>query len=326
MNYPLQSYPPSVYQWNLSYQLRLASNWLFSANYLGNKSTHIWTGEDVNPGVYIPGMCNGAPCSTTDNTNQRRVLDLLNPVTGAYYSDITQGDDGANGEYNALLLSAQHRFGNHYTILGNYTYSHCIDEGDFTGDLGIYGNVQNPFNRNADRGNCGFDIRHVANISFVAEMPRLSNPWTNRLLGNWQLSPIVSVRSGTWFTPFMGVDNSLTGIGDDRPDVIGNPYTRDMQTQQWLNANSFTPNAIGKFGNAGSQSLVGPNYVDLDVGVSRYFNVKEHQRFELRFEFFNTLNHVNFNTPDNYATDSTYGVMLSDYAPRILQFALKYTF
>jgi hypothetical protein len=47
---------------------------------------------------------------------------------------------------------------------------------------------------------------------------------------------------------------------------------------------------------------------------------------ELRFEFFNALNRVNFQAPDNIVTDATFGQILSDVSPRILQFALKYTF
>jgi hypothetical protein len=323
--YPLDAHPTNVQQWNLSYQVQIRNDWLFSATYLGNKTTHIWTGTDANPGVYIPGLCNGAPCSTLENTNQRRVLSLINPVAGSLYSDIWQADDGANGEYNGLLLTVQHRFSNHYTLLTNYTYSHCISESDFQGDLGG-ALTQNPYNRNAERGNCGFDLRHIFNASFVAETPRFANPWTNRLLGNWQLAPIVSIHSGTWFSVWTGDDNSLTGIGMDRPNAIGNPYVRNTSTRQWLTPAAFVPNALGTFGNSGSDSLVGPGFFNIDVAVSRYFNIKEKQRLELRFEFFNLTNHTNFSGPDNYLADSTFGVIQSDVSPRILQFALKYRF
>lgn len=325
-NYPLNAHPTSVDQWNLTYQRQLAVNWLISMTYMGNKTTHIWTGEDVDPGIYIPGTCNGAPCSTTSNTNQRRLLYLENPVAGSFYSDIYQADDGANAEYNGLLVKLEHRFARNYTILANYTYSHCISEGDFGGDLGGPDKEQ-PFNRNADRGNCGYDLRHNFNLSFVALSPRFHGAWTNRLLGNWQLAPIVSIHSGFWFSPQTGLDNSLTGIGYDRPNVTGNPYIRSTTGNlQWLNPGAFVPNALGTFGNAGSDSLVGPGYFDIDADVSRYFTIRENQKLELRFEFFNMGNNVNFSIPDNTLQDSTFGQILGDVAPRILQFALRYTF
>ncbi len=324
-SYPIHGHPTYTNQWNLSYEVQPFKNWVISAAYLGNKTTHIWTGEDINPGVYIPGTCNGGPCSTTANTSQRRVLSLLNPVAGSLYSSIWQADDGANANYNALLLKGEHRFSNHYTILANYTYSHCISEGDFIGDLG--GPLtQNPYNRNGERGNCGFDIRSGFNLSFVIESPRFKNKWVDQLVGSWKLAPIFSIHSGTWFTPVTGLDNSLTGIGLDRPNLVGNPYIRNTNTLQWLNANAFVPNSLGTFGNVGSDSLLGPKSFNIDAALSRDFSIKEHQRFELRFEFFNLTNHPNFSNPDNDLQDNTFGQILSDAGPRILQFAAKYTF
>ena len=334
-NYPLDAHATSVDVWNVTYQRQFSSNWVVSASYVGNKSTHIWTGEDVDPDIYIPGNCAAGqygltapgPCSTTSNTVQRRLLYLQNPTAGNYYSDIFQADDGANAEYNALLAKVEHRFTENYTILANYTYSHCISEADFGGDLG-QANTEEPFNRNADRGNCAFDLRHIFNLSLVAQSPHFAGVWTNRLLGNWQFAPIVSAHSGSWFEPLSGLDNSLTAIYNDRPNVTGNPYTRSTTGNlQWLNPAAFTPNALGTFGNAGMTSLLGPRYVDVDVDVSRYFTIHEHQKLEARFEFFNIGNHVNFYAPDNNLQDNTFGQLINgDVGPRILEFALKYTF
>jgi hypothetical protein len=326
-NYPLHAHPTSVNQWNVSYERQLGNNWLVSGTYIGNKSSHIWTGEDVDPGVYIPGTCGGSPCSTTSNTNQRRVLYLQNPVAGSLISDIYQADDGANAEYQGLLLKAEHRFSNHYSILGNYTWAHCISEADAEGDLGGP-QTQNPYNRNGERGNCGFDLRGTFNLTFVIQSPHLANAWANRLLGNWQLAPIFSIHTGQWFSVFTGVDNSLTGVNLDRPNVVGNPYVRNTSTLQWLNPSAFVPNALGTFGDVGSDSLLGPAFFNIDAAVSKRFNVRETQQLELRFEFFNITNHVNFNVPnlDSNIQDPTFGQLLGDVAPRILQFAVKYTF
>lgn len=326
--YPLNAHPTSVSQWNLSYQFQVTNNWLISANYIGNKSSHIWTGYQLNPGIYIPGMCGGSPCSTEDNLQQRRLFSLLNPTAGDYYGTIGQADDGANGEYHGLLLSAQHRFAKNYTVVANETWSHCISEADFEGDLSLgQGYTQNPFDRNGDRGNCGYDQRHNINLTLVAQMPRFSNSWKDRLLGNWQIAPLLSYHTGNFFSVFTAVDNSLSGVGNDRANALGtNPYTKNMNTLQWLNPNAFTLNAIGTWGNSGSDSVQGPSYFDIDAGVTRYFKISEHQRVELRFEFFNILNHPNFQVPDGNETDATFGEILSDFSPRILQFAMKYTF
>jgi hypothetical protein len=182
-----------------------------------------------------------------------------------------------------------------------------------------------------DRGNCSYDLRHIFNLSFVASSPKFAGRWTNRLLGNWQLAPIVAVHSGEWYgTSMGGIDNSLTANGLDRPNVVSgvNPYVRNMNTLQWLGPAAFVPNAIGTFGNAGQAALVGPRYFDVDASLSRYFNVPRHEnhRVELRFEFFNLFNHANFATPDPSLPDSTFGLIQSASDPRILEFAVKYTF
>ena len=124
-----------------------------------------------------------------------------------------------------------------------------------------------------------------------------------------------------------GFDNSMSGIGLDRPNAVGNPYVKQTTgALQWLNPNAFPISAPGTFGNAGRCSLEAPGYFDVDAALSRYFNITERHRVELRFEFFNLTNHVNFSAPDNGATDMTFGQILGDVSPRILQFALKYTF
>jgi hypothetical protein len=323
-NFPLDFQTLNMQQWNLSYELQLKNNWLISATYMGNKTTHLATATEANPALYIPGTCNGQPCSTTGNTEQRRLLYLQNPVAGAAYSSIGQAVTGDNAEFNSLLLTAKRRFSSHYTVLANYTYSHCIGDGDYQNDPGG-SQVQNP-SLVKERGNCVFDLRHNFNLSLIAETPRFSG-WTGRLLGNWQLAPILSVHTGNWFTVNTGLDNSRTGVGLDRPDVVGDPYLRSTTgALQWLNPKGFAPNLIGAFGDLGRNALVGPGYNDIDVSLSRYFPITERHRLQLRFEFFNLLNHPNFNTPNSTLTSSAFGQIQSDVSPRILQFGMKYSF
>jgi hypothetical protein len=323
---PLNLRPTYAQEWDLSYQRQMGTDWLLSATYLGTKTTHMWVATEEDPGVYIPGVCAGKACSTTANLNQRRVLALENSAAGAYYSTLTQADSGANTEYNGLLVSARRRFSGNLTILANYTLSHCISEATFVGTLAGPG-YQNPYNRNADRASCAFDLRHIFNLSLVMKTPRT---WSNRLaravLSDWQIAPIVSARSGAHFTPVTGVDNSATGVGLDRPNVTGQPYLRNTTSLLWLNPAGFAANPVGTFGNAGVYSLSAPRYINMDVGLSRSFRVHESQRLEARFEVFNAANHVNFSAPVATVTNARFGQITSAGDPRILQFAMKYHF
>ena len=60
---PPHIHSPSVGQWNASVQHRFSDNWVFSISYLGNKTSHLWIGNEINPAVYIPGTCGSAACS-----------------------------------------------------------------------------------------------------------------------------------------------------------------------------------------------------------------------------------------------------------------------
>jgi Carboxypeptidase regulatory-like domain len=323
----------TVDQWNIAYQRQLGANWVLTATYMGNKSTHVWIVQDLNPAVYIPGNCvagqygltvNG-PCSTEANTQQRRLLTLQNPAAGPYYSTIIQPAPVGNGEYNALLLSAKHTLSKNFTMTANYTYSHCIDTNDIVGEPYL-GMNQDPSNFNAERGNCMNDRRHLFVASLVANSPNFGQPWQRRFLGNWQLSAIITAQSGPWFTPQTGLDNSLTAEGLDRPNVVGDPYPAHQSPSDWINPLAFSPNPIGTFGNAGRNSLLAPGLVNFDIGVSRFFQLSEVKRLEFRFEGFNAFNHPNFGIPDGNLQDSTFGQILSAADPRILQFGLKFYF
>src|SRR5262249_19163545 len=124
--------PPNVGQWNASVQHRFGSDWVFSISYLGNKTSHLWLGNETNPAVYIPGNCGNSPCSSTGNTQSRRVLSLANPKAGAFYSQMVIADDGISANYNGMLTSMEHRFSHNYTLLANYTWSKCLGIGPVT--------------------------------------------------------------------------------------------------------------------------------------------------------------------------------------------------
>ena len=327
INFPLNTQPTYVQQWGISYEFQVTKDWLVSANYIGNKSTHLWAQFDADHSIYIPGTCNGSPCSTTANVNSRRILAQLNPTTGVYFGQIATLDDGANANYNGIILKAQHRFSQNFTFLGSYTYSHCLQDSQLVvNDLSNGPFYQNPLNRNADYGSCEYDLRQNFVASLVAISPRFENKWMNAIAGDWQLSPIISAHGGFPFNPTVGVDNSRTGEGADRPNIVGNPYVQNLNTRVWLNTAAFVANPVGTFGNAGWNSLRGPHFFDMDVSLSRWFTVRESKKLQLRFEFFNVTNYVNFSNPSSGLNVSTFGTILGAGNPRILQFAAKFVF
>jgi hypothetical protein len=325
VNLPLNIQPPYTQQWNLSIQRQVGSDWLFSASFVGNKSTHRWANVQRDPAVYIPGTCGTTPCSTIANTNSRRVVTRVNAAAGVLIDSLVEADDGGNASYNGLFLSVNHRLSRNFSVLANHTWSHCISGVALWSELsgGIY---QNPYDREGDRGNCNVDIRHNTNVSFLATSPQFSGPIKRRLLGSWRLGGIITKRSGLWFSPLTGTDASRTGVGADRPNVVRDPKLSNPTAALWFDKTAFRANAPGTYGNAGAYSLVGPGALTFDAMLTRAFGIREGQRLEVRAEAFNVLNHPNYGDPTNSLSSANFGRILSAADPRIWQFALKYIF
>ena len=328
-------------QWNVSYQRQIAKDWMVSANYLGNASRHIWGSTDINYASPIAG-------ATTGNTNARRITSLINATTGQYYANIQQSDDGANAEYHGLLLKAEHRMSHHFTLLTTYTWSHCVSSWDFAGELAgpLY---QNPLNRaSGERGNCGYDHRHSFTTSLVANSPGFGSGIAKSVTRDWQVSPVISLFTGNPIQITTGKDVSLSGQALDRPLVLtpDRVYASEKAITGYLNADAFacagpgtstvagisgvnsiaTCASTGLFGNLGRNSVYGPGQRNFDITVSRRFNFTERWKMEFRADFFNALNHANWNNPVSGTSSGTFGTITGFGSPRIIQMAMKFYF
>jgi hypothetical protein len=342
---PLHVQNTYLEQWNLSVQRQFGTNWLASVSYLGNNTIHLWGSQDLDPAVYMPGascVINGqtfTPCSSEDNVTQRRALTLINPVQGAYYASVAQLDDHETGSYNALLLSLQHRFASHFTVLANYTWSHCIS--DPTMPSYILPNsppISASLIPKDDRGNCaGIDMHSIFNLSAVLNSPHFSNSVLQVIAGNWQFSPILTIQSGQAFNVVSGVDSALDGDGAglERPNqVLPNPYCSGKNASCWLNAGAFAIPADGSFGNLVANSLRGPGLVQLDVSLARNIPIREGVVLQFRADAFNLPNVTNLSTPVSTLTSGNFGAITSDVTavgsavgdPRIVQLSLKLSF
>jgi hypothetical protein len=145
------------------------------------------------------------------------------------------------------------------------------------------------------------------------------------LTSDWQLSTIVSARSGIHFSATTGVDNALNGQANQRPDQISDDvYVK--QGYRWLNPAAFRAPATGQFGNLENNSLIGPGRFNVDVGIVRSFRVGGERQVQFRAEAFNVLNRVNLATPVSALNSPNFGLITGASDPRIIQLALKYTF
>ncbi len=137
------------------------------------------------------------------------------------------------------------------------------------------------------------------------------------------------------------MDNSKTGINQDRANLVGAAYgpgacaNATKACKDWLNFTGFTQNAIGTFGTVGKGSLRYPGLYLWDMGLSKTFSITERFKLQLRGEFFNVFNHVNFDetgATGNFAKLSAgqgkanFGALTTALDPRIGQIAMKFIF
>jgi len=316
---------PQIASWNLTVERQIGASWLVRVAYVGDKGTHLFGDgsqemglQEANPAVYIPGQ------STVANEQQRRI----NPNFSTVLEDVSS----INSNYNALQLTLEKRLSHGLTMLADYSWSKQLN--DFA-PIGAGSNT-NPYNRAFDYGPSDDDLTNAFKLSFSYQLPEFRHSgWQQRLTGGWSVSSIASWQSGFPYSIYSGYDNSLSGIGADRVDLIGSNIAaarldpsrpHGELVQEYFNTSVFNPNALGTYGNTGKNLLRGPGYFDTDFALLKNTKITERTNLQFRAEAFNLFNSVNFFNPDNILTDSAFGQLTSAQSPRILQFALKIVF
>ena len=153
----------------------------------------------------------------------------------------------------------------------------------------------------------------------------------NTLVGDWSLQGIETFTTGHPFTVTVSVDNA-NAAETDRPNVVGNwaAVPGGSTLHQWFNTAAFQANAPYTFGNLGRNNMIGPNYENIDCSLvkqGRLFAVKDQPwNLQFRWEFFNVLNHPNFQFPGSSLGTPTFGQITAADPARLMQVAMKVVF
>jgi hypothetical protein len=317
VNSPIDLNPTTLQQWNVSVQKQVG-DWLVAGSYLGNHSSHLWRATELNPAVFGPG-------ATTGNTNARRVLELQNLAQGQFYGTIGQIDDTGRGNYNAMFLQLQRRLKNNLSVLSNWTLSKCMSDPATTEITGP--TIVNPANPDLDYSYCSSDRRHVVNTSVVYTVPAVGSGAVRALFSDWQLAPLIRWQSGNRSSVTTGgVDTALTGMGGQRAvQVLDDPYGDGTETN-YLNRAAFASPATGTYSSLAPFTIVNPSAWQDDFALTRTFRLGSGQGLQVRWEVFNMFNLVNLNAPVTALNSGSFGTIQTAGDPRIMQFALKFTF
>jgi hypothetical protein len=309
---------PTIHQWNFTIEQSIFSQMVARITYQGSAGRGMFHAADKNAAVYGPG-------ADRTNTDQRRPRREFTQLTFA----------GTYGwtNYHALVLSLERRLARGLTFLAGYSWQKSLDVTSstaFEGNSNAY-----PFGSHAkDYGVSDYHRTGRFTGVFTYELPFASGRGPARLLfGGWQLNGVLTFQTGAPLNILTGVDNSFSGIGQDRVDIVGNPKLpgdrpRQEKIRRWFNTAAFKENAPGTFGTLGRNTERGPGLASVDLSIFKSFPMpwREVHRVEFRAEFFNALNRVNLGNPSTVFTSPIFGQITAAGDPRILQVALRYSF
>lgn len=265
----------------------------------------------------------------------------------------------ANSIYHSLQAKFTHRFNHGLQAQASYTWAHAIDDGvdPLNPAAGNRTFPRNSRNLAQDRGNSDNDIRHVAVINYIWEMPfgrgkpYLSNGVMGKIFEGMQLSGITTVQTGHPFEIRSSHDSQRTGISA-WANLVGNPFaaTSDPNCQPdatagkiWFsNSCAFAQPAIGSGrGSIGRNQFYGPGLVDFNAEFAKKAKIGERIGLEFKLEAYNLFNHPHFTNPgadpsslgNLLAAAPLFGVITSTVtqpdgttSARQLQAAIKLTF
>lgn len=347
---------PQVQEWNLKVDQQIGHSMVVSVNYVGNHSIHIPYYND-----WWNAVSSGPVFAAVPSINSSPVV--------PNYGTVTTLQSSAVANYNGVTFSLREQYRNWFLAHVNYTLSHALDEtsngGIFPASLYSHQYQINPGSlRTNNYGNADYDIRNLFNADYVITPPvRFGNRMVKALLGGWQWSGKVYVRSGLPFTVLDG--NASAAIAQGGGAIVaqqinpaassscgrGSAYTNgnaNFGTTACLNPSAFVntadPNFTGytSFPTQTRNQFRAPHYINFDMSLFKTFPIKEKLNLGIGATAFNVFNHPNFGFPDYNLGSPTFGQILTmqgtptspygnsmlgfDSSVRVVQLSAKLTF
>jgi hypothetical protein len=332
--------PQFTQQWNAFAEYRVTEGMSAQVGYVGHHATHLVTPTEGNQA--LPGV--GDPATWAPKNTRRPLFQELPLVT-----TIATTTSRSGSKYNSLQASVRQRAWNGLEFLASYTLAKGTTNN--RGFYGVFGGTgpqgvasategaywQNTYDPDAEWGPMFHDVRHNAILSATYELPwgqgrKWGSDWSgarNAVLGGWKIGGILQARTGLPITVIDGRNRSLQGErGAERPNCVGDPHPSDQSIEHWLDLGAFEAAALGTFGNCPVGVARAPGYSNVDLVLSKRFDVGATRHLEFRVESFNAFNHPSFGPPQrDISVPNTFGTITNTISsPRVIELALKFYF
>lgn len=298
--------------WRLSVQNEILQNWTLELSYIGRKQGGIATILYGNTPLAGPG------------TIQSR---RPNPDFGQFEIGASRGSAVAHS-FEANLVK---RLSDSFSLRSSFRWGRTFTDRS----RGGIKPPSNPYNIRAERG-ASEDPPLRFSVNYLWELPfghekAFPLTWLGRLRGlvdGWRISGITSFVSGSLFEPVIRGDFNNDGLSNDRPDRLGSGLLPASQRSidKWFATEDFALPAPYTYGNSGRTILVGPGEQVWDISLTKVNRFGDGKSVEFRVEFFNALNHPNFDNPVNSFGTSVFGKIFGAQRAREIEIALKFSF
>ncbi len=294
---PLDFKSPHVNAWNLAVQRSLPLDLAMDITYLGSHGVNIFVRQNLNAGQVLGAGARGQP----------------------YYprtASMTQLYRGTSSSYNALQVKLDRRFSGGLSLTTSITWQKAMTfHSGSTGDGALRFHIDQ--RRNYARAD--FDQTFNFVQGYVYELPLgrgkrwLSGGPASAVLGGWQLSGILTLRTGTPLT-FTANAAGLNAPGNTQtPNLIAPIRVLHgiSVSNPWFDPASFAQPTGAVFGNLGRSVISGPGMGRLDLSLFKKIQATEKIRLELRGESYNLTNTPAFANPNTSLTNATFGRVTS---------------
>lgn len=300
-----------AHNWQALLQRDLPASLTMTLTYLGTKGSHLM--QESLPNTYPVGAVN--PC----------------PACPSGFVYLT-----SNGRSNrqAGQFQLRRRLRNGLTANVQYTLARATDDtpAAFTGaTLNGAAIAQDWLNLDGEQAPSNFDQRHLVTAQFQYTTGvgmgggALVDGARGTLLKGWTVTTQLTAGSGLPLTPVYLTSVAGTGVtGTIRADVTG--VANVVSDGMYANPAAFAPPALGRWGNAGRNSIRGPAQFALNMGLGRSFLWGSRLTLDWRLDAANIINHVTFAAVNTIVGSPQFGLASQANPMRKVQSSLRVRF
>ncbi|HWG21008.1 MAG TPA: carboxypeptidase regulatory-like domain-containing protein [Terracidiphilus sp.] len=300
----LRAVTPHAWQWNATIEQEVHRNTTLEIGYVGNAGVHLTSMEAGNP---VP-QASWILAATNAGSNSGTGQNPWRPATN--FAGINGFAREGHASYHSLQTLFRSQWGPS-TFQAAYTWSHSLGDVELDNSSGG-ANQELPTvqgNDSLDKGNTNINRPNIFVANEVYYLPKFAhaNALVQNTAGGWEFNSIFSAAHGSSLTVFMnggsGNVSQLIGTGyngNNRPLTTGQSCNAGEKGNHILNSGAFTligytlgtvPSSIERRG-----YCYGAPTTDWDSQLAKNWQIKERYRIKFAMDFFDILNHPNFNS------------------------------